>query len=615
MAWRILKSPFREYVLIAAVALALGLEIISGVFRNFLFLAAFLGALPTIWLALVALKERRVTIDTFNAFAVIASFFAGEVRSSAFIALMLNFAALLDWYTASRAKKAIEELLKLKPQKALREKNGISEEILADQIKVGDILIIKTGARIPADGKIIFGSSQINEASVTGESMPKNKVVGDQALAATLNESGVLKIRVERAGKDSTLERMVALMEEAAKNKSRPEKYADKFAAIFLPVVAAAGLLTYIFTHNVSMVIALFLVACADDMAVAIPLATTAAIGRAARRGVIIKGGEYLEIFSKIKTLVLDKTGTLTYGAISVSGVFVAEGLSAGEFWKAAAIAEKFSEHPIGRAIFYEAAKYFPNPPDPETIQVVKGGGVIAKSGTDEIAVGDEKILEGAGIILGQNLAEQIGAAAQKQKAKAFVFINKKLAGAIFLADTPRSEAKESIAELKKIGVERVIMFTGDNALVAKEISSQLGISEFLASMSPEDKLRELEKLEKSGAFLGMVGDGINDAPALSRADVGIAMGKAGTAVAVEAADIVILTDNLMRIPEMILLGRKTFSVIKTDIIIWFFSNIFGFTLVLTGVFGPALAAFYNFATDFFPLINSARLFKEKIKN
>ncbi|MDP3934827.1 MAG: HAD-IC family P-type ATPase, partial [Candidatus Giovannonibacteria bacterium] len=341
----------------------------------------------------------------------------------------------------------------------------------------------------------------------------------------------------------------------------------------------------------------------------------TAAIGRAAKRGVIIKGGEHLESLSQIKTLVLDKTGTLTYGTIAVSGFSLESGFNESEFWKSAAIAEKFSEHPIGRAIFYEAIKHFPSPPDPSDVRVVKGSGIIAKAGADEIVVGDEKILEDAGIILDRNLNEQIVAAAEKQKTKAFVFVNKKLAGAIFLADTPRPEAKKSIAELKKIGVERVVMFTGDNAQVAKEISAELGISEFLASMSPEDKLRELEKLEKTGAPVCMVGDGINDAPALSRADIGIAMGKAGTAVAVEAADVVILTDNLMRVPEMILLGRKTFSVIKTDIVIWLLSNIFGFTLVLTGVFGPALAAFYNFATDFFPLINSARLFKEKIKN
>ncbi|MDP3934780.1 MAG: HAD-IC family P-type ATPase, partial [Candidatus Giovannonibacteria bacterium] len=277
MIWRIFKSPFREYILIAAVALILGLEFISGFFNNLLLSVAFLGALPTFWSALVALKKRRITIDTFNAFAMAASFFAGEARSSAFIALMINFASLLDWHTIARSKKAMEELLKLRPQKAMREKNGLTEEITIDQIKVGDVLVVETGSRVPADGKVVFGEADVNEASVTGESQPRKKIVGDHVFASTLSESGVLKIIVDKAGKDSTLERMVALMKEAAQNKSRQEKYADRFAVIFLPVVAAAGLLTYFFTRNLSMVIALFLVACADDMAVAIPLATTAA--------------------------------------------------------------------------------------------------------------------------------------------------------------------------------------------------------------------------------------------------------------------------------------------------------------------------------------------------
>ncbi len=607
---KILVSPFREYIIAAVVALALVVDFFTHN-ATLLLVVSIIGALPIVWKGLNAVRKWSISIDTFNTFALAASFFSGEKRSAAFIVLMLTFASVLEWFTQYRARSAVEELLKLKPLTALREKDGVTEEISVEEIKKNDTIVVKIGSRIPVDGIVVYGEGFVNEASVTGESKLVEKIIGDEVLSSTLSESGAMKIRATNVGKESTIERMIALVNQASASKSHSEKLADRFAGIFLPIVALLGLGTYLVTRNMSMVIAFFLVACADDMAVAIPLAITAALGRAARRGVIIKGGEWLDVLGKLKILVLDKTGTLTYGELSIAFLKITPGTDEKDFWRYVAVAEKFSEHPVGKALLHKAAEKTNDIPDPDSFEVLKGIGVRAKIDNKEVFIGNEDILQKAPSFDGQSpFAELEEKEKQDGGTLVVVLVENKPIGIIGVADTPRSEARESMMRLKKEGLGRVIMFTGDNEHVASNVASTLGIDEFRASMKPEDKLRELEKLVLEGP-VGMVGDGINDAPSLARADVGIAMGAGGTAVAVEAADVVILNDDLARLPEIIALGRKTTSVIRGDMIIWAVTNLLGFALVFTGVAGPSLAALYNFVSDFFPLLNSARLFRD----
>ncbi|MGC9968632.1 MAG: cation-translocating P-type ATPase [Minisyncoccia bacterium] len=626
----IFRSPDREYLLIIVVAFALIINLFFPAFSAagiVLWIAALFGALPTVGAAASALYRRKVTIDTFNVFALAISFATREIRSAAFIVLMLTFAYLLDWYTESRTENAVAELLRLKPEKARRlkkdgAKGDMVEEVRADDIKMDNILLVQDGDRVPADGVIVFGNVLVNESSVTGESVPVPKREGDRLLSGTLIESGTAKFRATGVGKDSTLERMAGLIREAQKNKSRSERLADRFAAIFLPIVLVFGLGVYIVTGNILMTAALFLVACADDMAVAIPLAVTAALGRAASRGVVVKGGEWLDALGKTRTLVLDKTGTLTYGSFALRDAEIVKGISPDLFWQSVGVAEKFSEHPVGRAIFKAALEKLTDVasrsalPDPDEVKIHRGNGIWVRYGGAkriEVAIGDEGMCADLGLRV-----EPLAKKKLKEKKERFggttvlVAINKKCAGLITVADVPREEAAESMRALRKLGVQNITMFTGDNEAVAAAMTKKLGLASYSASMSPEEKLRKLEMLLKDSGnrAVAMVGDGINDAPALARADVGIAMGNEGAAVAVEAADIVVLTDNLARIPEMVSLGRRTASVIKWDMVIWVVSNAVGFALVLTGFAGPAIAAFYNFATDFLPLINSARLFR-----
>jgi heavy metal translocating P-type ATPase len=393
---------------------------------------------------------------------------------------------------------------------------------------------------------------------------------------------------------------MLALVEESAKNKSQPERAADRFAGAFLPIVLAIGLVTFIVTRNPIMTASIFLVACADDMAVAIPLAVTAALGGAARRGIVVKGGEWLEILARLRTVVLDKTGTVTYGALSVEKTEIAPGVEEGYFWKTVASAEKFSDHPMGRAVYRLAASKLDSVADPEKYEAIVGAGVAARVDGEAVAIGSAKYFD----------ARKLPRPAGDGDGHSSVFVASagRYLGRLAISDLPRPEAAQALWRLKEQGIKKIVMFTGDRSETAARIAAALGIDEFRAEMKPEDKVREIEKLLGRGP-VAMVGDGINDAPALARSDVGIAMG-GGAAAAIEAADVVILADDLNRLPQAVELSRRAMGVIRSDIIIWAVSNLFGFALVLTGFAGPVLASFYNFATDFFPLINSSRLFK-----
>lgn len=612
---RVIYQPTRDYVLIGLLSLSLGQYYYPHFFGdggygeiNFVLAAAILGSIMPLWGALKAFKERRVTIEAFNFFAIFVSFVTKEYTSAAFISLMLACAAWLDWKTEVRASNAVKELLRLKPSKAIRERIEVKETIDVEEIKEGDILIVENGAQVPVDGIIIYGTAFINEASLTGESKPVEKTIGDEVLSSTVSLSGIIKIKATRVGADSTLEQMARLIEEASKNKSKSEKLADKFAGIFLPIVLVLGALTYFITKDIKMTAALFLIVCADDIAVSIPLAMTASLGHAAKRGVIIKGGKWLQALAKANVIVFDKTGTLTYGTFALSFVALEPNIDEKTFWKMVAMAEKFSEHPVGRLLFKEASKKSGSViHDPAEVNVSKGVGIWAKGEGHEIAIGNDKLAETFNLTLPEIALKKLKEKEHLAQTTVIVFLDGIFAGILGVADIPKEEAVRALNDLKKKGL-RLVMLTGDNKEVAEVVAQKLGIEDYRALMTPESKLREIEELGKEG-LVAMVGDGVNDAPALARANVGIAMGSGGTAVAVEAADVVILTDRIDRIGEMVDLSRRTVSVINTDIAIWVVTNIVGVALVFASIATPVFAALYNFLTDFIPLINSSRLF------
>jgi len=604
-------SPNREYILVVFLLIGLLLDYLFG-FKNILLIIAVIGSFFPLMNGIFPMLKGKITIDTFNAFSVMITLVINDFRSAAFIILMLTFARILDWNLTDRKNKAIDRLMKLKPVKAFVEKGGAIEEVKVEDIKTGDILIIKEGLRIPTDGMVVFGEAQINEAIITGESMPVKKIMGDNVFGSTTNIDGTIKIKATRIGKDSTIEHIAELINQASKHKSHSEKIADRFAKILLPIILVIGIITYLITHNILYVASLFLVACADDMAVAIPLAITASIGKAAKRGMIIKGGEWLDVLSKVKTIVIDKTGTLTYGDLHVAKTIIKNNISEEDFWTYTGVAEKLSAHPVGRAIYHEAETHIGSVPDPESFLAIKGIGASAVYKSQEIVIGNIDVLKIKKIPKDSIFFQEINDLSEKENMPVnAVILGSRVIGYILVRDILRVEAKESISKLKNLGIEKITMFTGDAKNIANIIGKELGISDVRPEMKPEDKLVELEKLISKDKKLAMIGDGINDTPALMRADIGIAMGGAGTEVVMETADAIIFTDKLNLLPEMILLGRKTMSVIREDMAIWLLSNIIGFALVFLGLVNPAMAAFYNFAADFFPLMNSSRLFKD----
>ena len=611
MFFSLFREPKRDGFLIGLLIIIFFVEFFWPPMKTGLLIFGLITVIPNIEEAWRGIRERRITIDALNLFAVILSALMLEWRSVAFIALMLASARILETRTASKSRKAVEELLRLKPTTAWKEVNGEVKEISIGEVRVGDVLVLKTGSRVPVDGRIKKGDVSINEASVTGESVPKEHTVGDRVMSGTLVESGTATFVAERVGKETTVERLAALVKNASEHKSRSERLADRFAGLFLPAIIIGGIVVYFATRDLTLVIALLLVSCADDVAVAIPLAMVASIGQAAKRGVLVKGGEWIEALSRVDAIVLDKTGTLTYGSLSVQSFAIRKEVSVENLWCAIASAEKFSEHPAGRALYrFSAGKAGVMIPDPEEIVIEKGVGLSAVVKKHNVVIGNEAAFKERRIAMSEVLLKEAEAMDHgAPRTYVFVSIDHVLSAVFGIADVPRPEAAQSIRDLRAVGVKKVLMLTGDRQEVADSVADMLGITEFEATVLPERKLQRIESLSHEHT-VAMVGDGMNDAAALARADVGIAMGVGGTAVTVEAADIVILTDNLSRVPEMIRLGKRTMSVIRGDIVIWIATNAIGMVLVLLGVFGPSLAALYNFLTDFVPLINSGRLFR-----
>lgn len=581
-------SPYREYVLTVLLASAL---LVQWKFSGMLWaniystVAAAIGAIPVLLLARDAVRERRITINVMNAAAYLIAIAFGTPAGGAAIGLMLTFASWFNWRAETSRRDAVRDLLSLAPETADKVEGDRIVSVPVGEVHVGDQLLVREGSRVPVDAVIISGDGVLDESSISGEAEPVEKVIGDTIYPGTILREGTLRVRALKVGKETTLARLAALMLLARTEKSRSEKIADRFAAIVLPVLIVLGFIIFAITRDTNMLAAYFLVICIDEVSVAIPLAYAAALGGAAKSGVIVHGGEALDALAKVNTVVFDKTGTLTWGKFTVEHATITQGVDEKEFWSLVASAEKFSSHPIGRAIHTHAVALDGAVPDPSIFKTITGG-VEAKI---EGRVVDIVRAKGGGGLTTLD-----------------VMVDGRHFGSIAVVDAPKEGTRESIKALKDIGVH-CIMLTGDKNEVAHRLAEEIGISEIHAGVLPEEKFEFISKLREK-SVVAMVGDGINDAPALARANVGIAMGGIGSALAVEAADMIVLSDDIARIPEMILRARAVRSVVIVDVILWFVNNGFGILLVLLGFATPAKAAFYNFGTDFLPLINSMRL-------
>ena len=576
-----------------------------------LMVVAIAGFLPVAFSATKALWRRRLTIDLLAGLALALAFFSRQWHSAVFICLMLASARLLFRFTEGRAKLAIQSLFKLRSETAhIKTDSGIIQKSIKD-IKLGDLVVVDAGERVAVDGEVVSGQASLDQSSLTGESEPVPKAVGDLVFSSTLNAAGSIIVKAAKIGADTTFAKIVKLVEQSHSAKAPISSLADKFTKYYILLTFAAAILIYAFSHNLLLVLSILLVTCADDLAVAIPLAFMASMATAAKRGIIIKGANYLEGFAKIKTIVFDKTGTLTKGKHKAQKVLVFNSQTENEFLAILTGLMDESNHPMAQAACRFAQEKNVKPLNLDDVHEESGLGVRGVLQGQTVWAGNLKFLQDNGIKFSPE--EQTAFEQEKLLGRSLIVvgISQKAIGFIAMADVVKKEAFHIVEELKKLGVKKIFMLTGDNETVAAQVAKETGIQDFRAGLLPQDKVEFLQGLLNKKDKTAMVGDGVNDAAALAIADIGVAMGAVGSDVALETADIALMKDNLHNLVDIIKLGRRSLRVVRQNFILWGAINLAGLLLVALGVLGPSGAAAYNFLTDFAPLVNSLRLFKQ----
>jgi len=573
-------------------------------------LALLLAGWPLARTAVRSLWAKSIDADVFMFLGVVAATAIGEFRAAAVIAFFMLIAEFLETYTAEHARRAIRELVESAPQTARVRRGGDVLDIPVEEITHDDLVLVRAGEKIPVDGKVASGVSAVNQAPITGEPLPVEKRTGDEVFAGTVNESGLIEIRVSRVGRDTTLGHIIRLVEEAQAQKAPVQRIADKFAAWFTPVILAVSLLTYLLSHNFISALTVIVIACPCAVALATPLAIVAGIGRASRHGILIKGGRHLETLGKVRAVVLDKTGTLTLGRPIVVGVKGFGDHSDNEILSLAASVEKHSEHPLAKAILEEArARKVPDI-EPASFEVLKGLGVKAQVDGTRVTLGSRALLASQEISISDEVEAYLQEAECKGQTGLLLSHDHHVCGAVLIADAIRPESRNALVALRKLGIKHLAMLTGDNVRTARSIAQEAGIEEVHAGMLPESKAAKVRELTQRHGTLAMVGDGVNDAPALAASSVGIAMAAAGSDAAIEAADVALMTDDLIKLSEAVLLGRKTFRTIKQNLAVGILFNVIGVSLAATGFLTPMAAAMAHILPDVLVFANSARLFK-----
>src|SRR6201993_1550903 len=569
------------------------------------FAGTLIGGFPIYKEAWENLLKKRMTMELSMTIALLAALAIGQFFTAIVIAFFVLFAELLEGYTVGGGRKAIEKLIDALPRQVTVRRDGWEQQVAADALSTGETIVIRPGERIPVDGMVTKGSSFVDQSSITGESLPVEKVEHADVFAGTINKNGVLEVSVRRVGRDTTFGKIIQVVEEAEKSKAPVERVADRLAAGLVYFAFGAAVLTFIVTRNLTSTIAVIIVAGACGVAAGTPLAILAGIGSAARRGIIVKGGLYLEKLAEIDTIVLDKTGTLTLGVPEVTGVRGAAGKSEETVLQDAAIAEQHSEHPLGEAIVREAKNRNLSLRQYSDFRYVPGKGLSCSDGASTITVGAAAFLEENGVQIdsAQTRLQQL----KPGESLVYVGRDKTLLGTISLADRLRDEAIKTITQLKAQGY-RTLLLTGDSADIASTIGQQLGVDEAQGGLLPEQKLAKIRELLGQGRKVAMVGDGINDAPALAEATVGIAMG-GGTDVALETADITLMTADLSRLGEVFGIARRCYRVIMFNFWGTIAVDTLGIVLAFLGFLAPIVAALIHVGSELAFILNSARLF------
>jgi Cd2+/Zn2+-exporting ATPase/Cu+-exporting ATPase len=577
---------------------------------------------PAFYKVLRATLNRQIIAHSLMSLGVLAAIAVGEWATAAVVAFFMRVGDYVESYTTERARQAVKDLSSLAPQTARLQRGGAEIEVPIDQVQTGEIVVIRPGEQIPVDGVVVSGQASVDQSTITGESMPIEAGSGTNVYAAAIVSQGSLRVQATHIGPDSTYGRVIKLVEEAEAHRGNIQRLADKFSSYYLPVVIGVALLTLIIRQDPMATAAVLVVACSCAFALATPIAILASVGAGAKQGVLIKGGKYLEVLPNADVLLIDKTGTLTLGKPYITDITpikmkpqknpdgpAGEQEIQSRLLVLAASAERYSEHPLAEAVRLEASQRGLALQEVDDFEAIPGMGINARLNGDTVSVGNRNLIEG---LSGQQIdlteTEQLR---EQGKSLLYVAFNGELCGILAAADKLRSEVPQAIQATRDLGVEHIELLTGDNQISAAALAEYLGIP-YQAELLPEDKIAIVKEYQARGHTVIMVGDGVNDAPALAQADVGIAMGAAGHGVAMEAAHIVLMREDWNLIPQVLQIAKQTTRVVKGNIIFTLVYNFFGLSLAALGYLPPILAAAAQSIPDLAILINSSRLLRQK---
>ncbi|MGZ0084773.1 heavy metal translocating P-type ATPase [Caldibacillus thermoamylovorans] len=620
------KKKENRNVLVSAVLLLIGIAADaadSGGMAVAMYLAAIaLGGYSLFWTGLRNLARWQLDMNTLMTIAILGAAAIGEWQEGAVVVILFAISEALERYSMDRARRSIASLLEMAPAQATIRRGAEEVTVPVEDVRLGEVMIVKPGAKIPLDGVVISGASTVNEAAMTGESMPLEKTVGDAVFAGTLNEEGFLEVKVTKRADETVLAKMIDLVEEAQAERAPSQAFIDRFARYYTPFIMIVALVVAVIPplvvggHWLDWVyrgLAVLVIGCPCALVISTPVAIVTALGHAARRGVLIKGGVYLEQIGRLRAVSFDKTGTLTEGKPSVTDVVVYEGGRERLLAVAAAI-EKRSQHPLASAIVRlaeeEGVPFFDVPVD--EFQSLTGQGVKAVVGNETYYIGRPSLLVEVLGRLPNEVEERIAAFREEGKTVMAIGTARRLLGLIAAADRPRPSAAATVAALRRLGVKEIAMVTGDHKQTAQAIGRQAGVSAIHAGLLPEQKMAAIRELKQRYGITAMVGDGVNDAPALAAADIGVAMGGAGTDAALETADVVLMADDLRQLPYTVRLGRRTLAIIKQNMAFAFGLKALALIAAIPGWLTLWLAVFADMGATLLVTFNSIRLLRVK---
>lgn len=578
--------------------------------------ATVVASIPIFIKAYQALRMKAFSIELLVSIAVIGALYIGEYLESAVVTFLFLFGAYLEARTLEKTRSSLKNLVDMTPQEATVIREGNQVVMKVENVVKGDHVLIRSGEKVPVDGKIVSGQASINEATITGESTPAEKAQDDHVFSGTIVDSGYVEIVTEKVGDDTTFAKIIELVEEAQESKSKAEKFLDKFANVYTPAVVVLSIIVYLITRDLHLAITFLVVACPGALVIGAPVSNVAGIGNGAKNGVLVKGGEAMEKLSKVDTMVFDKTGTLTKGKPEVTDIKTFGNQDRDELLKMIAQAETISEHHLGKTIVKKAqTEGIVLTSEVEEAEIIKGNGIIARIAGHHVVVGNRKLVKTNKITMPIEISDYAINQEKAGNTAIFAAVDGEVAGIFSIADQIREDAPKALAEMRKNGIKKTVMLTGDNKYTAELVANQLGLDEFHAELLPKDKVDFVKKLKETGHIVAMAGDGINDAPAIATADIGLAMGEGGTDISMETADVVLMADKLMQLSHAYSLSKATILNMKQNT---FFAVGIVFVLLIGVIMGSiqlASGMFIHEASVLIVILNAMRLMKFNKKN